>query len=137
MSNDTRSSYPQEIGEAYERKAWENGWLNKDGTVFPISVKNLSNFIRMKSETAGLKTINNWLGALNTYQMRDLTIEENWESVRNHEKIKKLKRGLFCGEKSQKRVRRSSKDKYHAEGEQDEEFDDGTTGEGMSKIYAL
>ncbi|RIA93301.1 hypothetical protein C1645_819619 [Glomus cerebriforme] len=81
--------YYETVGRSYKTLAEEKGWKNPDNTIFPISVTNLCNYIRVKKSTSNSKSVDWYITALKKYQELVLNIK-NWDEVRKHQEVKQL-----------------------------------------------
>ncbi|KAG9307044.1 hypothetical protein G9A89_016872 [Geosiphon pyriformis] len=84
MSKKSRSEI---VGHAYERLAAANEWKNRDGSIFPVSAKNLANYIRLKANTNKISSIEWWLYCLGKYQKEAHGLRTSWELARDDPKV--------------------------------------------------
>ncbi|CAB4443017.1 unnamed protein product [Rhizophagus irregularis] len=81
--------YYESVGRSYKSLADEKGWKNPDNTIFPISVTNLCNYVRVKKDTNNSKSVDWYIAALKKYQELVLNIKD-WDEVRKHPEVKQL-----------------------------------------------
>lgn len=81
--------YYETVGRSYKSLADEKGWKNPDNTIFPISVTNLCNYVRVKKDTNNSKSVDWYIAALKKYQELVLNIKD-WDEVRKHPEVKQL-----------------------------------------------
>ncbi|GBC00693.1 hypothetical protein RclHR1_03940019 [Rhizophagus clarus] len=81
--------YYESVGRSYKILAEEKGWKNQDNTIFPISVTNLCNYVRVKKDTNNSKSVDWYIAALKKYQELVLNIK-GWDEVRKHPEVKQL-----------------------------------------------
>jgi len=81
--------YYETVGRSYKALAEEKGWKNPDNTIFPISVTNLCNYVRVKKDTNNSKSVDWYIAALKKYQELVLNIKD-WDEVRKHPEVKQL-----------------------------------------------
>jgi hypothetical protein len=81
--------YYESVGRSYKILAEEKGWKNPDNTIFPISVTNLCNYVRVKKDTNNSKSVDWYIAALKKYQELILNIKD-WDEVRKHPEVKQL-----------------------------------------------
>jgi hypothetical protein len=81
--------YYESVGRSYKALAEERGWKNQDSTIFPISVTNLCNYVRVKKDTNNSKSVDWYIAALKKYQETVLNIKD-WDEVRKHSEVKTL-----------------------------------------------
>lgn len=81
--------YSENVAKSYVALAEPKGWKNPDNTLFPISVNNLCNFLRVKMATNNSRSLDWYIGGLHRYQKNVLKIQE-WDEVRKHPSVKNL-----------------------------------------------
>ncbi|KAG9292742.1 hypothetical protein G9A89_008330 [Geosiphon pyriformis] len=99
--------YHRIIGEWYERNANRKGWLNKNGSIFPISVQSLCDYIQLKSARCEISTILSYVNALGKYQADMYHVYSNWDNIRYHPEV-------------QNTLTRCAREKRHLQKQQDE-----------------
>ncbi|CAG8468941.1 1488_t:CDS:2 [Paraglomus brasilianum] len=86
---DTRDTYFEHVGRSYANLAHDRNWRNADGSVYPISVEHLKEYIILKYESSNMKSVLWHVGALKRYQTEVLKFKR-WDDVRNHPEIQQL-----------------------------------------------
>ncbi|CAG8777592.1 16872_t:CDS:2 [Dentiscutata erythropus] len=81
--------YSETVAKSYAALAEQKGWKNPDNTLFPISLNNLCNFLRVKMATNNSRSLDWYIGGLHRYQKNVLNIQ-NWDDVRRHPSVKEL-----------------------------------------------
>ncbi|RIB19090.1 hypothetical protein C2G38_2036347 [Gigaspora rosea] len=88
-SSKKTKEYSESVAKSYVVLAEQNGWKNPDSTIFPISLNNLCNFLRVKMATNNSRSLDWYIGGLNRYQKNVLKIQD-WDDVRKHPNVKEL-----------------------------------------------
>ncbi|CAG8465482.1 5724_t:CDS:2 [Paraglomus occultum] len=86
---ETRDTYFEQVGRSYANLAHDRHWRNADGSVYPISVEHLKEYIILKYESSNMKSVLWHIGALKRYQTEVLKFKK-WDEVRNHPDVLKL-----------------------------------------------
>ncbi|CAI2162979.1 12996_t:CDS:2 [Funneliformis geosporum] len=114
--------YYESVGRSFRILAEERGWKNPDNSIFPISVANLCNYVRVKKDTNNSKSVDWYIAALKKYQELVLNVKD-WDEVRKHPEVKRLMSQIkvegnskIVGDSSP--VTPSGKDKGKGNGEQ-------------------
>ncbi|CAG8622481.1 7120_t:CDS:2 [Funneliformis mosseae] len=81
--------YYESVGRSFRILAEERGWRNADNSIFPISVTNLCNYVRVKKDTNNSKSVDWYIAALKKYQELVLNVKD-WDEVRKHPEVKRL-----------------------------------------------
>ena len=86
---ETRDTYFEQVGRSYANLAHDRNWRNADGSVYPISVEHLKEYIILKHESGNMKSVLWHIGGLKKYQTEVLKFKK-WDEVRNHPDVSQL-----------------------------------------------
>ncbi|KAG9292034.1 hypothetical protein G9A89_017933 [Geosiphon pyriformis] len=85
----TKRQHHLQVGRSYEALAKKNRWINPDGSIFPVQVDGLCNYMRFKADTSNPRSVEWYVAALKKYHHEVLHLER-WEEIRKHPRVKKL-----------------------------------------------
>lgn len=85
----TKISFAERTTRSYILLAQPHEWKNSDGSMFPISVKNLCNYIQIKRSTNNLKSIEWYLTGFRRFH-EEMFNNNEWDKTRKHPDVMKL-----------------------------------------------
>ncbi|CAG8785930.1 2322_t:CDS:1, partial [Racocetra fulgida] len=128
-SSKKTKEYSENVAKSYAALAEPKGWKNPDNSLFPISVNNLCNFLRVKMATNNSRSLDWYIGGLHRYQKNVLKIQ-NWDDVRKHPSVKSLLNQLKGRESPPVTLEKGKRIK---QGIDDDSFEVESTGIDLSK----
>ncbi|CAG8541778.1 14088_t:CDS:2 [Ambispora leptoticha] len=79
----------EDVTRSYKNLATHQKWFNEDGTVFPVSARNLVKYIEYKGRTNTARSVRWWIYFLEKYHQNNEIVEyrKNWNMAKHDPRI--------------------------------------------------